>query len=112
MKLMFCRELQRLVPKDIIEAPIEDRKAWAEEHDKNKGPFVPCAPRVVSDDLGLNGIRNHADGRMYDSKSAYYSAVKAAGCEVVGNEKMTHTPVDKTGNVEKDLYRAAAEHGY
>jgi hypothetical protein len=44
---------------------------------------LPC-PHVISDHLP--DIINHADGKLYDSKSSYYAAVKAAGCEVVGND--------------------------
>lgn len=44
--------------------------------------------RVISDHLGegVRGLQSMADGKMYDSKSEYYKAVKAAGCEVVGND--------------------------
>ena len=42
------------------------------------------APSIIRD--GLDNVRNPVDGRTYDSKSAYYQAVKAAGCEIVGNE--------------------------
>lgn len=42
------------------------------------------SPNIISD--SLPDIVNHADGRIYDSKSNYYAAVKAAGCEVVGND--------------------------
>jgi hypothetical protein len=43
-----------------------------------------AAPMLIRD--GMDPIRNHADGGIYDSKSAYYKAVRAAGCEVVGND--------------------------
>lgn len=39
---------------------------------------------VISDTL--DGVLNHADGKRYDSKSAYYAAVRAAGCEIIGND--------------------------
>jgi hypothetical protein len=42
-------------------------------------------PYFTSDNLGAHLI-NHADGKRYDSRSAFYKAVKSAGCEVVGNE--------------------------
>lgn len=35
---------------------------------------------------GVKGIFNHVDGKMYDSKSNYNRAVRAAGCRVVGND--------------------------
>lgn len=52
-------------------------------------PSIPkrgdvSAPMLIRD--GMDPIRNHADGGVYDSKSAYYKAVKAAGCEIVGND--------------------------
>ena len=42
------------------------------------------APMVIRD--ALDGVQNPCDGKKYDSKSAYYRAVKNAGCEIVGNE--------------------------
>ena len=46
------------------------------------------APNIISDDLGIGGVLNPATGKKYDSKSAYYRDVRAAGYEIVGNEKM------------------------
>ena len=43
------------------------------------------APYIRAD--GMSPVMNHADGKLYDSKSAYYGAVKAAGCEIVGDTK-------------------------
>lgn len=39
---------------------------------------------VQSDSLGhgVKGVKNHADGKRYDSKSEYYKALKAHGCVV------------------------------
>jgi hypothetical protein len=42
------------------------------------------APSVIRDEL--DGVKNPVDGKTYDSKSAYYRAVKSAGCEIVGND--------------------------
>ena len=39
---------------------------------------------VISD--GLDYVVNPADGKRYTSKRAYYAAVRAHGCEIVGNE--------------------------
>lgn len=39
---------------------------------------------VISD--GLDDVLNMADGKRYSSKAAYYRAVRAAGCEIVGND--------------------------
>ena len=44
-----------------------------------------AAPTVIRD--GMDPIRSMADGKMYDGKGAYYRAVRAAGCEIVGNER-------------------------
>lgn len=43
---------------------------------------------IVSDNLpgGVNGMLSHADGKRYDSRSAYEKAVRAKGCRVVGND--------------------------
>lgn len=54
-----------------------------------------AAPNFISDDLGSNGLLNHADGRVYTSKAAYVRAVRAAGCEIVGNEKLTPPKYEK-----------------
>ena len=43
-----------------------------------------AAPMIIRD--GLENVVNPCDGKPYDSKSAYYRAVKNAGCEIVGNE--------------------------
>lgn len=50
--------------------------------------YTPPSFRVISDTLGegVQGLLNHANGKKYDSKSEYYKAVKAAGCEIVGND--------------------------
>lgn len=84
MKYQFDRELQRLVPKDMIELPLHERKAWADGEDKSKKdkPFIPPRVHVVSDDLGKNGVHNPVNGKKYDSKSAYYRAVADAGCHI------------------------------
>jgi len=45
--------------------------------------------QIISDDLGIQGVLNHADGKKYDSKSQYYRAVKQAGCVVMGTDAPT-----------------------
>lgn len=46
-------------------------------------------PSIISDDLnGIHGLKNHADGRTYDSKSGFRNATRRAGCLEVGNEDM------------------------
>lgn len=43
---------------------------------------------IITDNLpgGVNGMRNHADGKRYDSRSKYEQAVRSKGCRVVGND--------------------------
>lgn len=47
------------------------------------------APAIISDTLpgGIHGMLSHADGRIYDSKQAYYKSVRAAGCEIVADDR-------------------------
>ena len=37
---------------------------------------------------GMDALQNHADGLWYDSRSSYEKAVKSAGCEIIGDEKL------------------------
>lgn len=64
------------------------------------------APSVIRD--GLDNVKNPVDGKAYDSKSAYYKAVKSAGCEIVGNEaeKMMDRPAPRS-DVSRDDIDAA-----
>jgi hypothetical protein len=64
------------------------------------------APMIISDHL--DDVKNPVDGKTYDSKSAYYQTVKAAGCEIVGNEaeKMVATS-DKRSNVGREEIKEA-----
>lgn len=71
------------------------------------------APMVVSDHLG--DVWNPADGQTYDSKSAYYKAVRAAGCEIMGNDAPTRpsAPQDdgpSTADIEKSVADAFKQH--
>lgn len=69
------------------------------------------APSIRPD--GMDATRNHADGKTYDSKSAYYKAVRRAGCEIVGNDPigLKNRPEYQPQGVRDDLRRALAEHG-
>lgn len=61
----------------MVEAPI-----W-------EGPPPPRrAPMVISDNHAP--FRSMADGRMYDSKSAYRRELKARGFEELGNDLPPH----------------------
>lgn len=49
-----------------------------------------AAPYVISD--GMEPIRSHADGLIYDSKSAYARAVRASGAEIIGSDHVPRRP--------------------
>jgi hypothetical protein len=71
-----------------------------------------AAPMVISDTM--EATLNHADGRRYTSKSAYARAVRAAGCEIVGNDAAFASPAPKTydaGDIAADIKRAIDEVG-
>ncbi|MBJ7343058.1 MAG: hypothetical protein JHC46_05670 [Solirubrobacteraceae bacterium] len=52
--------------------------------------FVEATTSIITDDLkaGVNGLMNHADGRMYDGKRAFEAATRRAGGVTVGNDSM------------------------
>lgn len=47
-------------------------------------------PMLIRD--GMDHTWNPVNGKHYDSKSEYYKAVRAAGGEIVGNERLTASP--------------------
>jgi hypothetical protein len=68
----------------------------------------PKVPYVISDTMGA--IRSQADGKMYDSKSRYYSDLRARGLECVGNDLEAMKPrFEDMPAIEPDLQRAIAE---
>lgn len=81
--------------------------------DRSKRSSLPC-PMVIRD--SLDGVLNPADGKRYDSKGAYYRAVKNAGCVIVGNEAKAEPaepirgPVASRDDVERSI--AKVEQGY
>lgn len=71
----------------------------------------PFRINVISDNL--DPIRNQADGKMYDSKSAYYAALKSSGHVIVENGM--HSDKQETRgdfNVREALKGAAQQHGF
>ncbi len=113
-KYMYCAEIGAMIDKDLQYAPVEDRKAWAEANKKRKKGWKPSKPMVISDDLGKEGVLNHADGKMYDSKTAYEAAVKAAGCEIVGNDAPRKNETKELSKNERkqDIANAMNQLGY
>ena len=67
------------------------------------------APMVISGTL--DDVLNHADGKRYTDKRAYERAVRAAGCEIVGNEQLPDTKPPEMPAVEPDIVRALEELG-
>ncbi len=65
-------------------------------------------PRVVSDNL--DEVWNPVDGKRYTSKGKYYDAVKASGCEIVGNDSSIKNakpkPIKNPGGLKNDLRKA------
>ena len=52
-----------------------------------------------------------ADGRIYDSRSSYYASVRAAGCEIVGDDRsgFGRAGAHQPKNVGADIKRAIEE---
>lgn len=59
-------------PRECVEA----------RYGESKRGSVPV-PYIRTD--GMDAMLNHANGLMYDSRSAYERAVKDAGCEIIGD---------------------------
>ena len=55
------------------------------EQFKRKRSHLPM-PAIRAD--GMDPIINHANGLIYDSRSAYERGVKDAGCEIIGSERI------------------------
>lgn len=71
-------------------------------------------PRLIRD--GLDDVWCPVNGKTYDSKSAYYRAVKEAGCEIAGNDSsitQAHERAVQTtvpGGLTDDLKAAYEQH--
>lgn len=74
-------------------------------------PLSGFAPNVISD--AMAPIRSHADGRIYDSKSAYRQGLRATGCVEVGNDKapFDSRPDFNPGRAAHDIKRALEQLG-
>ncbi len=60
----------------------------------------------------MDAMRSMVDGRIYDSRSAYYRSVRQAGCEIVGDDVggFASPKSYADAGVEHDIKRAIAEH--
>lgn len=70
------------------------------------------SPRLIRD--GLDNVWNPVDGKIYDSKSAYYGTVKRAGYEIAGNDSSISTAHEKARDLKtapglKDTLKQAYE---
>ena len=70
---------------------------------------APPAPMIRPD--GMDAVRCMADGRRYDSRSAYAAAVRRAGCEIVGDDRtgFGKAPGYQPGDIATDIKRTLAE---
>lgn len=70
-------------------------------------------PAIRAD--GMDPTMNHADGRLYDSRSGYERAVKDAGYEIIGNEALpAPAPKGPDKTLKRDIKTAIekVEAGY
>lgn len=84
---------------------VDPAEAWAERAAPARSGLP--APMLIRD--GLDYVLNHADGERYTSKRAYEKAVKAAGCEIVGNDpsfRQPKRPEYKSEGLVEDIKRA------
>lgn len=87
-----------------------DRKEWVEPHERKiRNVAFGRAPMYISGDLDY--VLNHADGKRYTDKRAYERAVRAAGCEIVGNEMPAARPTELP-DVAPDVAMAMEQLGH
>ena len=63
-----------------------------------------ACPMIIGDNLA--DVKSPVDGRFFSSKSAYYKHVRAAGCEIVGNDPAASkigTPHDDGPDFSADI---------
>lgn len=72
---------------------------------------MPRRPRLMIISDGMRATRCPADGRVYDSRSAYMAAVRRAGCEVVDDKaEFMRSSVPET-DWQSELLETAQEMG-
>lgn len=102
---IWCNDQKALIPKSqyvrrMAEAAVACRSGLPR-------------PMIIKD--GLDDLYSHADGQRYTSKRAYERSVKAAGCEIVGNEDLskhtapTYDAKQHEADIAADVGRAIAE---
>lgn len=71
---------------------------------------APSGPAVISD--AAEPFRSHADGKTYDSKSAYRRELRARGYVELGNDRPNpHRHREEMPSVEASVIRAFEERG-
>jgi hypothetical protein len=65
------------------------------------------APMLIRDQLDY--VMNPANGQRYTSKRAYEKAVRAAGCEIIGNEKPSASAPPSLADPAHDIVQAIEE---
>jgi hypothetical protein len=96
MRLRFCR-----VCRDFHNVEMEWPEACLGHFAKES---APATVHVISDHLDY--VMNPADGKRYSSKSKYYKAVRAAGCEIMGSDTSAPPPRKDIGDPVHDIRRA------
>lgn len=66
-----------------------------------------AGPQIISD--CMESTMNHANGKRYDSKSNFRKAVRAAGCDIVGNDTLPQRKPFEPVGVKDDIRRAISE---
>lgn len=82
MKSRWHNKLKRWFEVDLsTNRMIDENGNFIDQSGQSFSPSVS----IISDKL--DNVWNPADGKIYDSKSKYYAAVKAHGGEIIGNEQ-------------------------
>lgn len=82
---------------------------WVERHLARPRHAPSVGPSVISDNL--DGLLNPADGKRYDSKSAYFRTMRAHGCEVDDRRYDPKVPEYRPTGLSDDIRRAMDRHG-
>lgn len=110
-KDLLTTPLAALTPEEKLAAmhARDDLDAATREENKAFTPSGVGLPHIISDHFSGGDLYSHADGKMYDSKSAYKRAVKAAGYEICGEgikpQKPKTSEIDWKGAVAETLER-------
>lgn len=85
---LLKRPVRELTRDQIISAFAAKDKQW-ERNRKENASYTKLRQgliNVISDDLGIKGVQNPGNGKMYDSKSNLRKAYKAQGLIEMGSD--------------------------